>query len=369
MSADDGATAVIPLEMKRLVVTSPGNGGSVADCTVEVQTVPTPTLKPGEVLIKVVAAPVNPSDYGGWYKSSPSSSYPMPMGKEGCGVVVSSSREGGLMSGMTSSFRCPVGTKVGFVVTDPSQASYSEYVAVNAMTGAFPMPEDVPIEDCASFFVNPYTAVGILDTAQRAGSSRAIVHTAAASQLGQMLNKLATTKGMEIINVVRRQEQRELLEKLGAKHIVVTTDGVDDTAWKAELRAKVKDLGATCAFDAVSGDMTGHLLDCMPSGGVVYVYGVLAGKANGIDPLDLIYRKKQLKGFFLASWLHEGGAMRMIPRMLSAGGTVNSGLKTPGGWSRSQLVDTTMEGSHAEIVRLLGSTITGKKLRIRFDGR
>ena len=74
MSADDGATAVIPLEMKRLVVTSPGNGGSVADCTVEVQTVPTPTLKPGEVLIKVVAAPVNPSDYGGWYKSSPSSS-------------------------------------------------------------------------------------------------------------------------------------------------------------------------------------------------------------------------------------------------------------------------------------------------------
>ena len=280
--------------MKRLVVTSPGNGGSVADCTVEeVQTVPTPTLKPGEVLIKVVAAP-HPIMADGTSRT-------MPMGKEGCGVVVSSSGEGGLMSGMTSSFRCPVGTKVGFVVTDPSQGSYSEYVAVNVMTGAFPMPEDVPIEECASFFVNPYTAVGILDTAQRAGSSRAIVHTAAASQL-----KLATTKGMEIINVVRRQEQRELLEKLGAKHIVVTTDGVDDTAWKAELRAKVKDLGATCAFDAVSGDMTGHLLDCMPSGGVVYVYGVLAGKANGIDPLDLIYRKKQLKGFFLASWLHEG---------------------------------------------------------------
>ena len=62
-------------------------------------------------------------------------------------------------------------------------------------------PEDVPIEDCASFFVNPYTAVGILDTAQRAGSSRAIAHTTAASQLGQMLNKLAA-KGMEIIDVV-----------------------------------------------------------------------------------------------------------------------------------------------------------------------
>ncbi len=69
-----------------------------------------------------------------------------------------------------------------------------------------------------------------LDTAQRAGSSRAIVHTAAVSQLGQMLNKLAAAKGMEILNVVRRQEQREVLEKLGAKHIVVTTDGIDNTA-------------------------------------------------------------------------------------------------------------------------------------------
>ena len=195
MSADDGATTVIPLEMKRLVVTSPGYGGSVADCTVEVQAIPTPTLKPGEVLIKVVAAPVNPSDYGGWYKSSPSSSYPMPMGKEGCGVVVSSSGEGGLMSGMTSSFRCPVGTKVGFVVTDPSQGSYLEYVAVNAMTGAFPMPEDVPIEDCASFFVNPYTAMGILDTAQRAESSRVIVHTAAASQHGGILGIIGIGEG------------------------------------------------------------------------------------------------------------------------------------------------------------------------------
>jgi NADPH:quinone reductase-like Zn-dependent oxidoreductase len=80
----------------------------------------------------------------------------------------------------------------------------------------------MPIEDCASVLLNPYTAVGILNIAQWVGSSRAIVHTAAASQLGQMLNKLATAKGMEIINVVRRQEQREVLEKLGATHIVVT---------------------------------------------------------------------------------------------------------------------------------------------------
>ena len=356
MTAND----TIPQEMRRLVVTSSGSGSSVADCIVEVQTVPTPKPKFNEVLIKVVAAPVNPSDYGGWYRPGPTTTYPLPMGKEGCGIVVAS-------GGMTSSFKCPIGSKVGFIISDNMQGSYSEYVTVSALTGAFHMPDDVPIEECASFFVNPYTAVGILDTAERANSScKAIVHTAAASQLGQMLNKLAVTKDMEIINIVRRPEQKDILEQLGAKHIIVT-DGEDVETWKTELRSKVKELGVTHAFDAVSGDMTGHILDCMPSGGTVYLYGGLAGNASGINPLDLIYRRKQLKGFLLTSWLYEGGTMRMIPRMMSASGVVNAGLAADG-WARSQFLDTTMEVAHAEIVRLLSSSSTGKKLRIRFDG-
>lgn len=353
--------------MKRLVVTSPGNGTSVADCTVEIQTVETPTPKSGEVLVKVTAAPINPSDYGSWYRSK-QPSYPMVIGKEGCGIVVATG--GGL-----STYRAPVGTKVGFVCNDSKQGSYAEYVTMSAITGIFPMPEDVPIEDCASFCINPYTAVGILDTAQQAaaatggGSSKAIVHTAAASQLGQMLNKLADLQGMEIINIVRRQEQKELLEKLGAKHIVVTTSTGEEETWKAELKAKVKELGATCAFDCVSGEMTGHLMDCMPNKGTVYLYGGLAGSVSGINPLDLIYRKKQLKSFYLTSWIQCGGLMKMAPRMMSAGKIVNSGLKSPDGWCCSQFQDTTMENAHAEIVQLLGSSITGKKLRIRFDGK
>mmetsp|Transcript_11556 Transcript_11556/g.24646 ORF Transcript_11556/g.24646 Transcript_11556/m.24646 type:complete len:382 (+) Transcript_11556:136-1281(+) len=356
--AETTSTSGIPKEMKRLVVTSAGNATSVSDCTVEVQTVPTPTPGSGEVLVKVVAAPVNPSDYGSWFKSKPSS-YPMVIGKEGCGVVVATG--GGL-----TTYRVPVGTKVGFVCNGSEQGSYSEYVTLNAMTGAYPMPDDVPIEDCASFMVNPYTAVGIIDTAQSAGSSKAIVHTAAASQLGQMLNKLAPLKGMEIINVVRRQEQKELLEKIGAKHIIVT-DGEED-AWKAELKAKVKELGATAAFDAVSGDMTGHLMDAMPSKGIVHLYGGLAGRAGNINPSDLIYRKKQLKSFYLTSWIQSGGPVKMVPRMLSAGKLVNSGLKSPDGWCCSQFQDTTMENAHGDIVQLLGGSITGKKLRIRFGG-
>lgn len=266
--------------------------------------------------------------------------------------------------------RLSVGTKVGVLASSPTanstkQGSYSEYVVANAVTGVFPMPDDVPVEDCASFFVNPYTAVGIIDTARRAGSSKAIVHTAAASQLGQMLVKLAPSMDVEVINVVRREEQKELLEKLGAKHVVVTTSGEEDS-WKAELKAKIKDLGATAAFDAVSGDMTGHIMDCMPVKGAVYLYGGLAGRSGNIDPSDLIYRRKRLEAFYLSSWIKEGGPLKMVPRMYSAGKTVNSGLKSPDGWCCSQFQDTTMEKAHEDIVKLLDGVATGKKLRIRF---
>jgi NADPH2:quinone reductase len=347
----------IPKEMKRLVVTSPGAGTSVADCIMEIETVPTPIPKSNEVLIKVAAAPINPSDYGSWYKSKPES-YPMAIGKEGSGVIVAT-------GGYLTSLRFSVGMNVGFICNSGKAGSYSEYVTVCAMTGVFSMPEDVPIEDCASFMVNPYTAVGILDTAkQQSSSSKAIVHTAAASQLGQMLNKLAIMEGMQIINVVRREEQKQLLEELGAKHIVVTSSG--DDAWKDELKAKVKELGATCAFDAVSGDMTGHLLDVMPAKtGVVHLYGNLAGRAGNIDPSNLIYRKKQLKSFFLTTWIQNGGTLQMVTRMMNAGKLVNSGLGA-GGWCSTQFQDVEMVNVHEEICKALNTSITGKKLRVRF---
>lgn len=225
----------------------------------------------------------------------------------------------------------------------------------------------VPIEDCASFLVNPYTAVGILDTAKQDGSAGALVHTAAASQLGQMLNKLALMRGVEIINVVRRPDQKELLEKLGAKHVVVTEG--EEKEWKAELKAKAKKVGATVAFDAVSGDMTGHLLECLPDRGTVRLYGGLAGRAGNINPSDLIYRKKQIKSFFLTNWIQDGGSLMMVPRLLMAGRVVNMGLKGPKGWCCTQFQDTTMEKAHEDIVGLLGGSVTGKKLRIRFDGK
>merc|ERR1712151_1198354 len=108
------------------------------------------------------------------------------------------------------------------------QGSYSEYVVADLLGGVFAIPDTVPVENAASFFVNPYTAIAIIDTVKQCGS-KSFVHTAAASQLGQMIVKLSTQEG--------------------DKHVIVTTK--DDESWKDELKTKIKELNATVAFDAV----------------------------------------------------------------------------------------------------------------------
>jgi NADPH2:quinone reductase len=348
----DEIPTTIPTTMKRLVVTAPGK--DVASCKIEIEEVPVPVPGSGEVLIKVAAAAVNPSDYGSWYRCTPEQC-PFTMGKEGSGTVVAT-------GGGVATFACPVGSKVGFMGLKMRQGAYSEYVVASAVGAVFPLPSDLPVEDAASFFVNPYTAVALFDTA-RAEGAKAIVHTAAASQLGQMIVKLAPTEGIEVINVVRRAEQAELLEKIGAKHIVVT--GEDDS-WKEKLASKIEELGATVAFDAVAGRSTGDLLDVIPKKGTVYVYGGLAGKIENINPMALIYHEKKIKGFLLTNWVTQGGPIYSLPRMMKAKGKVNSGLNQ-GGWSSTQFKDTTFETVQSDLSALLESSSTGQKLRIRLD--
>ena len=145
---------------------------------------------------------VNPSEYGEWKKVFEEGVEwkPLSCGKEGSGIVVASG--GGVWANSM------VGSKVGFANLTGGQGAYSEYVTAG-FTSTFSMPADVPVEDACSFFVNPFTAFGIVDTAKSLGA-RGFVHTGAASQLGQMLVKLCTAKGnnpnaMTIINVVRRE--------------------------------------------------------------------------------------------------------------------------------------------------------------------
>jgi len=342
-----------PLRQKRIVLVEPNADLQKAKFAVEESDVPVP--KKGQVLVKMVAAPVNPSDFGQWLNPSPGTNYPKLIGLEGAGIVVAS---GGGLGAHTL-----VGKKVGVVARDTG--TYQQYVVVDAMTGVFKLDQDVCVEDAASFFVNPYTAVGIIDTVKQAGAS-VFIHTAAASQLGQMLVKLSPSQGVIVVNVVRREEQAEMLRALGAKHVVV-----QNGKWEDELANLISELQIKVAFDCISGETTGKIVSLLPSNSKTFLYGALSEQpAGGFNPMDLIYKKKQVEGWLLPNWLMHGGTLKMLLRIRRTRKIVNLGLRE-GGWAQSQFDDVSMEEWLEKFLSMRASSgkggFTGRKLRIRFD--
>jgi NADPH:quinone reductase-like Zn-dependent oxidoreductase len=101
-----------------------------------------------------------------------------------------------------------------------------------------------------------------------------------------------------VINVVRRSEQVDALEAVGAKHVLNSSDDGFDS----NLRKLCQDLGATISFDAVSGELSGLVLRAQPDGSELIVYGAVSLEANQIDPASLIFEGKRVKGFWLSEW-------------------------------------------------------------------
>lgn len=256
-----------------------------------------------------------------------------------------------------------VGRRVGIMLS--KSGTVSEYLCCNAMKEVFSLhvSSDVPLADCASWFVNPFTALSIIDTAKTKHKTNILVQTAASSQLGQMLIKLAPSQGVTLVNIVRKKEHWNMLKAMGASHVICTAD--DD--WMKQLTAHVKNLNVFVAFDAVAGDMTGELMKCLPNRSFVYVYGGLSIEPIGaIDPMDLIYRRKELRGFHVGKdWLSVGGPVNTVNRINRGIHLVGTGLE-PGGWATSQFVDCTMDTMHDTFCELWKEGFTGKKLRILF---
>jgi len=200
--------------------------------------VPVPTPAPNEVLVRIEASPINPSDLGllvagadmthatltgtpdrpvvtaplaeGAVKTMTARlDKPLPVGNEGAGTVVA--------AGSSDAAQALLGKTVGIA----GGAMYSQYRAVDARA-CLVLPDGASAKDGASSFVNPLTALGMTETMRREGHS-ALVHTAAASNLGQMLVKLCQKDGIPLVNIVRKPEQEELLRSLGAAHVLNST--------------------------------------------------------------------------------------------------------------------------------------------------
>src|SRR5215468_4065157 len=295
--------------------------------------VPIPEPKPDEVIVRVEASPINPSDLGlllgGADMSTAKASgtparpvvtaeirpeilrgmagridQPMPVGNEGAGVV--------LNAGSSPAAHALLGRTVAIL----GGAMFAQYRAVKAAQCLL-LPEGTTPAEGASCFVNPLTAIGMVETMRREGHT-ALVHTAAASNLGQMLVKLCNANGIGLVNIVRKPEQVTLLNSIGARHVC----DMSAPTFMDDLTNALVETGATLAFDAIGGGkQAGQILTCMEraaSRGAeeysrygstthkqVYIYG---GLDRGPTELTRAFGMAWgIGGWLLTSFLHKVG--------------------------------------------------------------
>lgn len=250
---------------------------------------PVPATGKNEVLVKMAAASVNPSDLSflaGRYRFRK----PLPAipGFEGSGTVMATG--GGLLG------RYLLGRRVACVSQAQNDGVWAEYAAVKAGY-ALVLHKSVSLEQGAVSAVNPLTAVVLVSLA-RAGGHKAFINNAAASALGRMLERLARREGLQVINVVRQEEQVVALRAAGSPFALNS----EDLGFDQSLRDLCREHEVRLAFDAVAGEMTGRLLAAMPAGARVTVYGGLSHRPAQVAGSDLIYWGKQVDGFLLSNW-------------------------------------------------------------------
>jgi NADPH:quinone reductase len=264
---------------------------------IERRAVPKPG--PNEVLIKVAATPINPSDLA-FMQGLYGFKKPIPVvpGFEGSGTVVSAG------SGMMGRYLNK--KRVACVSQEHGSGVWAEYM-VTAASLAFPLDASVSLEQGAMSITNPLTAMAFVTLAKE-GRHKAIVQTAAASALGQMVNRLSRSEGIQIINIVRREAQKELLKEQGAE-IVLNSSESD---FLQQLCDTCQQYQSHIAFDAVAGPLTIQLLKAMPSNSKVIVYGGLAYEPAQIEPGQLIFEGKSIEGFWLPTWISKKSFLQSL---------------------------------------------------------
>ncbi len=283
-----------------------------------------PPPGPDEVIIRVEASPINPSDLGmllagadvtsaAEVTDGPGSAVrlglgpgaleglrgrigqAMPVGNEGAGVVVA--------TGTSDAARALDGRTVAVL----AGGMYSTHRTV-PVDQCLVLPEGTDPRDGASSFVNPLTALGMTDTMRRE-DHQALVHTAAASNLGQMLNRICLADGIGLVNIVRRPAQVELLTAQGATDVVDSSSG----AFSDELTDALRRTGATIAFDAIGGgELASNILSSMEAaasstGGQYSRYGSTTHKQvyiyGGLDRSPTVLTRSYGMAWSVGGWL------------------------------------------------------------------
>jgi NADPH2:quinone reductase len=366
----------------RSTVLSDGGGGVLE---LSLVSVPTPKPQADEVVVRVEASPLNPSDLGlllagadlSTAKRSGTADSPivkasippeimrslaarvgqsLPVGNEGAGVVVA--------AGASPSAQALLGKNVSII----GGAMYSQFRCLN-LAQCLQLPEGTTPAEGASWFVNPLTALGMVETMRREGHT-ALVHTAAASNLGQMLQKLCLKDGVALVNIVRKPEQAALLRSIGASYVC---DSSAPTFMEDLIEALVA-TSATIAFDAIGGGkLVGQILTAMEvaasrKAGAYSRYGSTTHKQvyiyGGLDRAPTVLNRSFGMAWGIGGWL-------LTPFLQKVGGDsvqqlrqrVASELKTTFASSIGQRVSL-REALQPEVIAEYGKQATGAKYLI-----
>ena len=244
-----------------------------------------PVPAEGEVLVKILASPVNPADtffIRGTYRFKPD--FPEDIaGFEAAGIVESAGRDANI----------PIGTLVAFFY----RKTWAEYAVVPAAEVAI-LPKDFPIEKAAQFSLNPYTAWGLLDTAQPVAGEWMLL-TGANSSVSRILIQLAKQRGIHIIALIRDQAQAPQLRALGADEVF----DLEDARLSDHIRQLTDGKGFNVAFDPIGGSIGTKIVENIAPFGRFILYGSIKKEAAHYFNAQIVYKNLSIKGFGVRAYL------------------------------------------------------------------
>jgi NADPH:quinone reductase-like Zn-dependent oxidoreductase len=291
----------------------------------------------GQVRVRMVAAPVNPSDLlvvRGAYGKLPK--LPATPGFEGVGVVDKSG--GGVLAVLRG---VKAGTRVAVISAGGGTWAESVVVPVRQVV---PLPDDIPDEQAASFFVNPASAVAMTRLVLNVPAGEWLLQTAAGSALGRMVIRLGKHYGFRTLNVVRRREQAEELRRAGADAVVCSAD----ESIPNRARALTDGQGVRYAIDAVGGETGSAAIQALAPGGRLLVYGTLSAEPIAIDPRLLIAGSKRVEGFWLSEWVRAQRPLRMLRLFRTIRDLMRAGVLTSEVGATFPLDDIRKAVAHAD---------------------
>jgi NADPH:quinone reductase len=298
----------IPQKMKAVFLKMP-------DGKLIVREVETPVPGQGEVLVKMMAAPINPSDLARLRKADKEHDLSTFIpGLEGSGIV--------MVAGKGILPRLWLGKRVACSSEYNTSGTWAEYMVTRAGK-CFPLSAKVDDEQGAMSLVNPLTALGFFEIVKK-NQHKAVINNAAASSLGRMVEILGNKHNVPVINIVRRKEHAESLRNSGSRYVLDSSV----SSFIEELGTMSHELNATILFDSTCTGQLDKMIEVLPSGSSVVIYGNLSGEEHiNVNPRSLIDNDIKLSGFYLGGRTRQNGLIKNIMNLREVSRLMSSDMK------------------------------------------